>query len=313
MLTVLTFDGSEPVPFKTVSAEPLPLINSAMTGEYPGAALHPLNTAAAPHQIEAAPDDKKIAAAINGTAQGLRIHRDRSKIKLRGMVSSSEEQKILLGMIEASFPGFKISDKTKVNDRIQHSETWLSGFSFALRQLALMRSGSAKINESSISLSGIAQNAESYEQVQKALKSQLPQGVSLAGMAIKPPEAAYIWLAQYQAGSITMTGHVPDKSSHVMLATLAERLFPDAELNSSMEVEDGAPENWVDAASLSLQALRLLQSGSVSLADQTIKIDGIPASDEDAAKLADLNDSLPEGFILESDVMSLERTFLDIR
>ncbi len=295
-------------------AEPHLFMNRAAIHDYSSAIVQPFRAAVTPDGGEATNDDNGLKRPEGNENQPmLRVQRENSRIKLRGGVATAEERKILLGMIEATFPGFRVSDKTKVVAGIEETETRLSGFSFALRQLALMRNGNASIGRDSIKLSGMAETAEAYEQVQKAVKSQLPQGLSLGGFSLRPPNASYIWLAQYQAGSLTITGHVPDKTSEVMLSSFAEQLFPSAVVNATVQVEDGAPENWIDAALISLRALSHLQSGSVSLSDQTIKIDGVPASNEDAEKLALINGQVPDGYLVENEVMTLERTYLDVR
>jgi hypothetical protein len=310
----LTYSGQpDPVPISGAYADPHLFMNRAAIHDYSGAIIQPFNVAVSPRAEPSDDEGRTKRSEPEGNIPSLRIQREQSRIKLRGAVASQEEKKILLGMIEAAFPGFRVSDKTKIVADIQETETRLSGFSFALRQLALMRNGNASISLDTIRLSGVAESAEAYEQVQKAVKSQLPQGVVLGALSLRPPTASYIWLAQYQAGSLTITGHVPDKSSEAMLSSVAEQLFPSAIVKANVQVEDGAPENWVDAALLSLRALSYLQSGSVSLSDQTIKIDGLPASNEDAEKLALINGAVPEGYFVENEVMQLERTYLDVR
>ncbi len=236
-----------------------------------------------------------------------RIHRDKNRIKLRGPAPNEEDKKIVLGMIEANFPGLSIQDRTKVDPRHNNSEAWLSGVSFILRQLALLRSGVGQISEHRINITGIAETAESYRLVQKTLSGELPAGLVLENAAIKPPEADYTWLAQLREGSVVMSGHVPDETAQKTLSAFAEFLFPEARFDNKTEVVSGAPNDWIQAAQVSLRALRLLQSGSVSIADHILRVDGVPASEDAGEEIEILNELLPSGFVIENDSLGAER------
>lgn len=268
-----------------------------------------LNSPASLQPTESTGENNKHPARLQG-ATVFRIHRDKNRIKLRGPAPTEEDKKIVLGMIEANFPGFKIVDRTKIDGRHNKSDSWLSGVSFVLRQLALLRSGAAQIAENRISLAGVAETAENYKLVQKSLSSEMPKGLLLENGSIKPPDEDYTWLAQLREGSVIISGHVPDEAAKKALSELAEFLFPEARFDNKTQVAIGAPDDWIQAAQVSLRALRLLQSGSVSIASQILKVDGVPANGEAENEIEALNELLPKGFAIENEIVGSERVLL---
>lgn len=253
---------------------------------------------------------KTVELARAHGAPVFRIHRDQNRIKLRGATPTEDDKKIVFGMIEANFPGFTILDRTKADSRGISSDSWLSGVSFVLRQLALLRSGVAQISENRVSLSGVAETAENYKMVQKSLSSEMPAGLVLENGSITPPDGDYTWLAQLREGSVIISGHVPDEAAQKALSELAEFLFPEAQFDNNTQIVSGAPDNWMQAAQVSLRALRLLQSGSVSIASQILKVDGVPASGEAENEIDALNELLPQGFAIENETLGSERVLL---
>ncbi len=282
---------------KALSDAPLP-VNAAIVGD---------NTPAV------APENPKKEAKNPVRMRGqsvFRIHLDKNRIKLRGPAPNEEDKKIVLGMIEANFPGYSIQDKTKIDARYNTGEGWLSGVSFVLRQMALLRSGAGQISDHQVSITGVAETAEKYQEVEKTLSGELPTGLILQSAAIKPPEADYTWLAQLREGSVVMSGHVPDETAQKALTALAEFLFPEARFDNKTEIIAGAPNDWMQAAQVSLRALRLLQSGSVSIANQVLRVDGVPASEEAGEEIDFLTDLLPLGFIIENESLMTDRALV---
>lgn len=231
------------------------------------------------------------------------VERKNDKIKLSGIVATQEQERLVLGMIAATFPGLSISNKLRVEKDVANSENWLSGVSFTLRQLAMLKSGRVQVQDNLVSVAGEAAAGSGYEAVHRALRQEVPAGLVVTTAAVKPPPAAYVWLAQLQAGNVSISGRVPDRAAHQTLSELVTKLFPSARFDDGMEVAEGAPDSWLKAAWISVYALQFLQSGSVSIDENTIRIEGAPSADSSLAQIQELSASLPSGFRMENNVI----------
>ena len=232
-----------------------------------------------------------------------RVFRDKDQLRLRGAIPSAADQKTVIGMVKASFPGLSVSERTRIESQGPDREVWLGGVSFALRQLALLDTGIAVLSNSELSLQGVAGSPEKYEAVQNALNEELPRGVKLKGAVITPPSVRpFTWFAQLHQGGLALSGHVPDKAEQEALAGLAGELFPESPLVNAMEVAAGEPAGWGSAVRQCLRVLSQLQSGSLTVSDLSVRIDGV-AADEARLKLAqELGRALPAGFQVENGV-----------
>lgn len=230
-----------------------------------------------------------------------RVFRDKDQLRLRGAIPSAADQKMVIGMVKASFPGVSVSEKMRVDEHGPDREVWLGGVSFALRQLAMLDTGVAVLQNTELSLQGVAGSTEKYAAVQSALSSEVPRGVELKGASITPPSVRpFTWFAKLHHGGVALSGHVPGGGEQEALNTLAGELFPENPVVSAMEVAAGEPVGWGSAVRQSLRVLSQLESGALTVSDLAVKIEGV-AADEARMKVAqDLGRSLPAGFAVEN-------------
>jgi hypothetical protein len=121
-------------------------------------------------------------------------------------------------------------------------------------------------------------------------------------VALKPHDVhPFVWTAQLQQGTLTLTGYVPDQQDQVLCA-YAHTLFRNVRVNNSMEVAKGEPQDWLAATKLSLEMLSLLFSGNVAISDHVIKLDGIYSSPAMVELLGAYSKRLPVGFRLEKNI-----------
>lgn len=252
---------------------------------------------------------KKTAAGFGSANRGLRIYKEKAGLKLRGKVPCEDDQKAILGMVKASFPGLPVSDRTKIHPEVSGHDVWLGGVSFALRQLAWLRHGAAVLQDNRLYLHGAAATPEGYDAVQRALQFELPKGLELKGSYIRPPSRnQYTWLAQFKEGNLALSGHVPGQGAHQALEAMAKVLFSGILVVNAMEITGGAPQDWLEAARQSLRALSWLQSGSVMLSDKMVKIDGVTSDDAVVTYIAPLDQTLLKGFALEDGLKLSKQT-----
>jgi hypothetical protein len=231
-----------------------------------------------------------------------RITKDEGTITFQGDVPSDGYLKILQGVAAATSPGAAFADKSRLNDRVPDRDAWLAAMTFALRQLGKLEHGVAQLRNSSIIIEGVTKSGDDFASVQKKLRDEAPRGLSLQA-AVKPHYVhPFVWSAQLQPGSLNLSGHVPDTQDQPIYS-YAQNLFQTLRVNNGMEAAEGEPRDWAEAAKVALDMLGLLYTGSASLSDNVVKLDGIYSSPEGAALLQSYKQKLPAGFRLEPHIL----------
>jgi hypothetical protein len=231
-----------------------------------------------------------------------RLTKDDSTITLRGLVPSESDLKIIQGVAAATSPGATFADKSRIDANVPDRDAWLAGMTFALRQLAKLEQGWAVFQNSSIAIGGVTKSGDDFAAIQKKLREEAPKNLSLK-VAVKPHDAhPFIWVAQLQGGSISISGHVPEQQDQVLCAH-AQTLFQNLKVNNGMEVAKGEPREWVAAAKLTLEMLSLLYSGNASISDNVIKLEGIYSSPAMVELLRSYSKRLPASFKLETNII----------
>jgi hypothetical protein len=229
------------------------------------------------------------------------IKQAEGKFKLRGQVASKEDHKAVLGLVKASYPSASVTDRMKIADG-PRVDMKLGNISFALKVLGHLQAGSsACINEEGVALNGGTENRAVYAEVQSLIESGRPAGISIKDN-ITEPQKSFSWRAEVDDDKVKLTGAVPDTANKKELEGIVQKMFAGREIVDYTYVAEGAPESWLDAAMHSLKVLRLLNSGFVLLADQSIRVDGQATDGDTLKRIADLADRYPVGFALESKV-----------
>lgn len=245
------------------------------------------------------------ASEVDGrnSVSSFRVFRDKDRLRLRGVIPTTVDRATVIGMVKASFPGLSVSEKTSVDGVAPAREAWLGGVSFALRQLALLETGVAVLQGSELTLQGAAGSAEKFEAVLNALNTERPRGIEVKGVAIMPPSVRpFTWYAQRGQGVVALSGHVPGKAEQEALTGLVGELFPESPLVNAMQVAGGEPVGWGAAARQCLRALSQLQTGSLSVSDLDVRIEGVVEDEGRLKSIQELGRTLPTGFQVENRV-----------
>lgn len=223
-----------------------------------------------------------------------------NRVRLFGYVPGRAARQTIIGMANAALPGIDVVDKMNTARGAPHTDTWLAGLNFSLKQLALLKRGDVRMEDLSLSISGEAEDAEAYRNLNAALKAgALPKGITLAGAQITAPVATpFVWSAQFAGDQIILSGHVPEVARAPLLAA-AKASRPNMTVVDRMEIAEGAPADWANAAAAVVAGLARLQSGDAEMKDSAVMASGI-APDEAAAQAARsaLRASIPASFKL---------------
>jgi hypothetical protein len=252
---------------------------------------------------EAAPAGTPEAAKPAAPVYVSGITKDQGTITFQGDVPSEGDLKMLQGIAAATSPGAAFADKSKLNANVPDRDVWLAGMTFALRQLGKLEHGAALLRNSSIVIQGVTKSGDDFASVQRKLRDEAPKNLSLES-AVKPHYVhPFVWTAQLQLGSVSLSGYVPDRQDQP-LCNHAQNLFQSLRVTNSMEFAEGEPRGWSEAAKVALDMLSLLYSGSASLSDNVIRLDGIYSSAENGpALMKAYSEKLPAGYKLEQHVL----------
>jgi len=246
---------------------------------------------------------------VRGVADSIRViasretyawsaNKKEKRIQLRGYMPTENDRRTITGFVKAAFPDYELDDKMVAAGGSPPKEVWLSSVSFALVQLAQLRTGSVRLDGTAMSLNGEAGTTATYRTLKTSLAKQLPTGMELKNTDIRPPLVRpYDWRAKYTGSAIAFAGHVPDEKTHQQVLARTKNLFPGVAVEDTMELGSGAPESWAWAIAASLTQLNRLKSGRIKLKDTVLEFEGV-ASDKLTAKqvTSSIRNSLPGSF-----------------
>lgn len=235
--------------------------------------------------------------------------RQGNTLRLQGMVPNEASRQAILGLGRTTLPDVRIDDEMRLTRGVPSRETWMSGVSFALRQLQQMRSGTAKLEELRLGITGEAASVDSYRTVKAALAGDVPRGVRLVEDGVTAPAARpYTWTARHAGGQLALSGHYPTERAQTEILQSVRSLFPRARPSDRMEPASGAPAQFSGAVSESLKLLARLEEGSAELRDTTLTMTGLAPDDITAeAVRRGLRSAMPAG-IRVSDAINVRET-----
>lgn len=255
-------------------------------------------------------DDIVVQDEGDGPSQpvtySLRIHKEFDRIKLKGSMSSEEDYKTLIGLVKASFPSATINNRVKVMKSAANRDVKIGGLSFALKLLGYVETGNASVDDNGVSIEGSASTAVILNEVKKTLANDRPTGVPIRSIRIAPPTKS--WIASVtKEGTLTISGVVPNESGKQAITAAAGRMFPECDVIDGTGVNTRLPDRWMKAALHALDLLRLLDTGSVEITNQSIRLKG-DAPSETAVQMIDARATeIPNGFSLNSEVTAPSR------
>lgn len=198
------------------------------------------------------------------------------ELQLGGFVPNEKLRRDILNQVRTAFPGHKVDDKMQYGRTDIPLDAWFGGVGFALKQLAQMKQGEAKLERTSLTVSGEANTVAMYRGLRTALEKGLPKGVNLKQEAVRPPVVKpYLWLAKHDGRQVTLTGFAPNERVRSEILADAKRAFPKATVTDRMEPGDGAPANFQYAVRGLLLQLARLEEGEADIKDSVVSVTGL--------------------------------------
>jgi OOP family OmpA-OmpF porin len=218
-------------------------------------------------------------------------------VALDGKLPSEDLRRDVVGKAAAAGAGLAVTDGATI-DAHPPSGDYAAALNAALDALGALAQGKVTLSDNRISIEGKGRANVRGETLAANVKAHLPPGFELAKAEISPgPVSPYLFEATRKDAVVTLSGFAPDDGARARLADFARRRFFDATLDDRLEVAQGAPPKFVDAAETGLAALARLADGKFSVSDADLALSGTARHDGARAEIATaLDDVAPKGF-----------------
>ncbi|MGB3446827.1 MAG: OmpA family protein [Xanthobacteraceae bacterium] len=165
-----------------------------------------------------------------------------------------------------------------------------------IEQVVRLKEGKVMLSDKTVTLSGMARELGGREAIWAGLRN-LPEGYSVAANDIAAPPYVFQANKDPVAGTLTLSGYVPNNKVHAELVAAAQRKFFGEKVTDTLKASIGAPKGFADMVTRALGALSRLSTGSLEVADREVKLSGDALFDGAANQIRQsLAKDLPEGW-----------------
>ena len=223
------------------------------------------------------------------------------ELQLDGYVPSDAGRRRVLEAVDSLFPAAKVTDRMLVAGGAP--DGWGNAAEIALKQLAQLDNGGAKLSDTNAELHGLASDQDVAEAVALAFDGGVPAGYRATEnvtyrKARIPVAKPYTWSAQLTGKELKFEGFTPDDKAKTALSAFALQHFNGIRLVDRTSIATGSLPGFTQAALASLDQLSRLDQGTVRFKDAALDISG-HAPDKATAEAAPgfVADALPPGFV----------------
>ena len=225
--------------------------------------------------------------------------RDVVRVTLGGSAPLPAVKGKLLDAARATLGGVEVVDQMNL------ARGAPSGFDGAalllIDQIGKLKDGKLTISDGNVTLSGMARDLGGREAIASALKN-LPDGFKVSANDIKAPPYVFQAYKDPVAGTLTLSGYVPDNTVHAALTASAGRKFLEKVVDN-LKASVGAPPGFAAAVVPALGALSRLSTGTLVVSDREVKLSGDALYDAAAAQIrAGLGKDFPQGFQFKPEI-----------
>jgi OOP family OmpA-OmpF porin len=220
------------------------------------------------------------------------IEREVGRVTLGGNAPLPVVRNKLLDAARATFAGIDIADRMDLKrgapPRFEAAATLMIG------ETGKLKTGKATISDLTVSLAGMARELGGREAIAAALKN-LPDGYSVDNDIHAPP---YVFEANKDpvAGTLILTGYVPDNAIHAAIVASAGRKFGE-KIVDKLKASLGAPAGFDAVVTRALRSLSRLSTGRLVVSDRSVDLSGDALYDPAGRQIrANLPGDLPRGW-----------------
>ncbi|MEM7056510.1 MAG: OmpA family protein [Pseudomonadota bacterium] len=212
------------------------------------------------------------------------VKADGGAIELSGYVPRADVRDAVFADAESAADGAKVAGNVVLASGVPEGD-WAALPRTGLKALAKMTSGSLKIVDKAVTLTGDARDKVAVDEI-AALVAAAPMGEWWVDVTGAPPPEGFLFNAMKAPdGSILVEGHAPDDQTKTEILALAEALSgqPTA---GDLTVAAGMPDaDWPSRVKQGLEALQAMDNGVLSVAGLDVSLSGVVQTDADRARL----------------------------
>lgn len=225
--------------------------------------------------------------------------REANRVTLGGFAPSSESQAAIVAAARTALPGTEVTDQMRLASGAGDETLFAARTTFGLQQLARLSQGRVALSDRSFTVEGRAADLARYAEVKNATAATLPAQMALAREAVTPPIASpYTWGAALAASGATLTGFIPSEQARADILARARAALPNTQVTDQMRLADGAPAPFAALAGVGLEQLGRLSSGSATISDTALTIEGTARTPETFIQVNGALAALPAGTTL---------------
>ncbi len=227
-----------------------------------------------------------------------------NRVRLRGMVPNESTREAILGLAKQTFAGDQVEDEMQLRRGVPNQDTWLTGVTFAMRQLAGLKTGEARLEGLGLSVTGDAGTTASFRGIKTALQSTLPRGVRLLSDRVAAPAVSpFVWSVRHGGSQVVLTGYVSGDKTREDIVTAARAAMPRANVVDRMELAQGAPNGWAGVVIAAMKEIGRLEEGLAETRDAALGVSGMAADEATADSVRrNLRSVMPQGFRLADQI-----------
>jgi len=175
------------------------------------------------------------------------------------------------------------------------SANWSEAVALSIGAVAELGGGTVTLTDADVSLVAPADTPEAvFERVAGELGNALPPLFALeAVLAVEPDAEAVATVPEFTAtrspeGLVQLRGPVADTLMNTTAETYARAQFDGADISMGTRVREGLPAGWSVRVLAGIAALGELESGSVIVRPDTVRVSGLTGNPDASTKIAQL-------------------------
>ncbi|MFZ4530242.1 MAG: OmpA family protein [Alsobacter sp.] len=203
-------------------------------------------------------------------------------LALTGGVPSDADRAALLASARQALPGVVLRDGQLAARGAPQG--FAAAATSVLAQVGRLKDGKASITDGTVTVSGEAPDAAAREAVAKALAG-LPEGFRVANLEIGVAAAPFRALKDAAAGTLVLSGAVPDEATRTAMLAAAKRRFFAETVADTTVVDARVPASAGPALVAALGPLSRLRSGLLTVSDGSATLKGEAFYEQAAAAI----------------------------
>jgi OmpA-OmpF porin, OOP family len=250
---------------------------------------------------------KSVKTALQTTMpQGVRLRSDKvtppvvkpytwaarmtgGQVQLTGYVPGERARDEIFAAAKKAFPKMAVVDRLQI--AAGEPKDWLQSVLASVAKLGRLEEGSVDMLDAQMTISGLAPDEATADDIRRALKSDIP-ATFRTGETIRVKEVPLKTVDPFTTGVaagngvVTLSGYVPSPAAKAALLEAVKVRLPGQRIDDKLEIASGAPDGWQTCAQAGLQGLGRLGGGRAQMSGRSLSLSG--ATDNEA-----LSQSLP--------------------